>query len=249
MNEVSDFHPLVERWLTDHGYTVSHHEKLPFSGIADFVARKGDEVIIVEAKAIAGNVQHAIRQVKGYQWQISNACAAVAIPEQWVSPGLISTCGYAGVSLIGIECPDNLLVIDKPRRVFQTNSMCQHIIDNLVWIDSLIIYAAKPTDVLEKLYAVSQHDIDRLLFGCVYAMCAADVYIDYCKLTGLALGEKHLEYAFTVYETVIEELYTSPEHIEQLYAECCSLLSRHEVIDLLSGDKLLGPTAIQGALQ
>lgn len=83
--EVSEFHPLVAKWLEEHEYTYQHHYRMPEHGIADFRAEKDGKIYIVECK-IGDNQSHAaLRQIRDYTQQIRGSKGIILVSENCAS--------------------------------------------------------------------------------------------------------------------------------------------------------------------
>lgn len=107
MNEVKDFHPLVEQWLIENGYTFRHHVRLE-DGIADYIAERNGETIVIECKS-DGSASSAkngrfFAQVLDYARQVPNSKPCAAMPSYLVTDKTREICEYYGIRLIVIEC-------------------------------------------------------------------------------------------------------------------------------------------------
>lgn len=116
MNEVKDFHPMVEQWLTDNGYSFRHHVRLDY-GIADYVATRDGKTIVVECKfnTYASNVRNGrfFAQVLDYARQVPNSKPFAALPSYLVTDKTRQICKHYGIGLIVINMVDT-----RPKKVW-----------------------------------------------------------------------------------------------------------------------------------
>jgi hypothetical protein len=123
MDEIRDFHPLVENWLTANGYTFQHHVKLE-DGIADYIAERNNELIVVECKADGSKSEartgRFFAQVLDYARQVPNSKPYVALPTYLFTNKTQEICKYYDIGLILIECdePDEDLLNKPFERIF-----------------------------------------------------------------------------------------------------------------------------------
>ena len=117
--ERETFHPIVGQWLLQNGYTYDHEVVMPYSGIADFVARYSDSVVLIEAKLYRKDVMNAIFQLKGYHWQMPNAKIAIAIPSHEINDDLVDQCASYDVEVLAI--PFNKIDPVASSRIYKNN--------------------------------------------------------------------------------------------------------------------------------
>lgn len=106
MNEVKDFHPLVEQWLLDNGYTFQHHVRLEH-GIIDYIAKRNGNTLVIECKSdgSSSNAKNGrfFAQVLDYARQVPNSKPCAALPIYLVTEKTREICEYYGIELIVID--------------------------------------------------------------------------------------------------------------------------------------------------
>lgn len=112
IKEPQDFHPQVEAWLTQNGYTFQHEVPMPEYGIADFIiANPENTQSVLECKWFTGNdFGRMVAQLLDYMRQMKMS-GIMAIPEQECDEWRRGICAYYGVALLPI--PENPMLILK----------------------------------------------------------------------------------------------------------------------------------------
>jgi len=105
-DEVQQFHPCVQVFLEQAGYSVEHHLLLPSGHVIDFVASKDNQTLIVECKnSLDGqNIYTAIGQVLCYSAELDQqAVPCIAVPDIAGNEYVLAMCNALRVHLIEID--------------------------------------------------------------------------------------------------------------------------------------------------
>ena len=103
MNENIAVHPLVAKWLTEHGYDYEHEYRMPVRGRVDFYAthKKDGHQLLVEAKCNRRN--QVIKQILGYGKQMPNAKLCIALPKTAVTDAVLQRANEHSIEIITLD--------------------------------------------------------------------------------------------------------------------------------------------------
>lgn len=100
MGEIDTIHPLVEQWLTEHGYNYEHEYRLTNGGRVDFLAthKEDGHQLLVEAKGTRRN--NVIEQILGYGKQIPDAKLYIALPKAAITHSILRRASEYNIEII-----------------------------------------------------------------------------------------------------------------------------------------------------
>jgi hypothetical protein len=140
--ELGILHPSLANWLTKSGYTYEHHYAIPNIGIVDFLARRNDEILVIDAKESPKNLSRSLTQISDYRYHIDKqAVAAIALPAYTLTDKCQIMCKKRKIDIIALDIEEKTDGIRaQPARPPMPSAL---------WLDWYLIYGGDKTSASE----------------------------------------------------------------------------------------------------